>query len=88
MTEPANTPYESKNGIILCGEMGQFISSFNWSKTALGAVTQWPLLLKSTVNSVLLSPLASVILWGTDGIMIYNDGYAKIAGARHPTIFG
>src|SRR3546814_14267176 len=29
-----------------------------------------------------------VLLWGPDGIMIYNDGYAAIAGARHPEILG
>ncbi len=29
-----------------------------------------------------------VLLWGTEGHMIYNDGYSVIAGHRHPTVFG
>jgi PAS domain S-box-containing protein len=29
-----------------------------------------------------------VLLWGSDGIMIYNDGYARIAGSRLPTDLG
>ena len=37
---------------------------------------------------MLLSPVPMAMLWGTDGIMLYNDAYAAIAGARHPTILG
>ncbi|TKA95021.1 PAS domain S-box protein [Cereibacter changlensis] len=29
-----------------------------------------------------------VLLWGPDGVMIYNDAYAGFAGARHPALFG
>lgn len=32
------------------------------------------------------NPLA--LLWGADGIMIYNDAYAVIAGKRHPAMLG
>ena len=29
-----------------------------------------------------------VILWGEDGVMLYNDAYAVVAGSRHPRIIG
>jgi PAS domain S-box-containing protein len=28
------------------------------------------------------------LLWGEDGIMIYNDGYARLAADRHPKLLG
>jgi PAS domain S-box-containing protein len=29
-----------------------------------------------------------VMLWGEDGIMLYNDAYSAFAGGRHPTLLG
>jgi len=29
-----------------------------------------------------------VVLWGADGILIYNDGYAEVCGPRHPEALG
>ncbi len=29
-----------------------------------------------------------VLLWGPDGIMIYNDAYSAFAGGRHPHLLG
>ena len=29
-----------------------------------------------------------VLLWGEDGVMIYNDAYSVFAGARHPDLLG
>ena len=29
-----------------------------------------------------------VLLWGDDGIMIYNDAYSVFAGGRHPQLLG
>ncbi|WP_395818017.1 PAS domain S-box protein [Devosia sp.] len=29
-----------------------------------------------------------ITLWGPEGVMIYNDGYAVIAGKRHPEVLG
>ncbi len=34
------------------------------------------------------SPVPLVLLWGPDGIMLYNDGYAGFAGNRHPSLLG
>ena len=37
---------------------------------------------------MLASPLPQVLLWGPHGTLLYNDGYARICGARHPAILG
>jgi PAS domain S-box-containing protein len=37
---------------------------------------------------LLRSPVPIVLLWGKDGIMIYNDAYSVFAGGRHPQLLG
>lgn len=34
------------------------------------------------------SPIAQVLMWGPDHVMIYNDGYAEVAGNYHPRALG
>ncbi len=68
--------------------MANLIRSFNWSATELGPIATWPTSLTVSVNIVLQSPVPLVMLWGKDGIMIYNDAYSDFAGARHPSLLG
>ncbi|WP_246791398.1 PAS domain-containing protein [Bradyrhizobium commune] len=68
--------------------MGTLICLRNWSDTGLGPVSGWPQSLKTTVGILLRSPLPIVLLWGPDGVMIYNDAYSDFAGGRHPLLFG
>lgn len=70
------------------GEAGALIRARDWSDTGLGPVTDWPQSLKTTVGILLGSPIPIVLLWGPDGIMIYNDAYSVFAGGRHPLLFG
>ena len=70
------------------GQMGALIRAFDWSKTSLGPPAGWPQCLKTAVDIVLRSPVPLVMLWGEDGIMIYNDAYSEFAGGRHPTLLG
>ena len=37
---------------------------------------------------VLLSKVPIVMLWGEDGVMLYNDAYSVFAGGRHPGLLG
>jgi hypothetical protein len=37
---------------------------------------------------LLRSPIAIVMRWGAEGVMIYNDAYSKFGGARHPGPLG
>jgi PAS domain S-box-containing protein len=76
-----------KNTIIGNGEMAGLIRKHDWSST-LGAIEQWPGSLITSVNIILQSPVPIVMLWGKDGIMIYNDGYSVFAGGKHPGQLG
>ena len=70
------------------GALGALIRAFDWSATPLGPVSDWPQSLKTAVDVVLQSPVPLVMLWGGDGIMIYNDAYSIFAGGRHPELLG
>jgi hypothetical protein len=70
------------------GETGALIRAFDWSKTSLGPKSEWPQSLKTAVDILLQSPVPIVMLWGEDGIMIYNDAYSVFAGGRHPWLLG
>ncbi len=70
------------------GDLGALMRAFDWSKTSLGPMAGWPQSLRTATDLLLLSPVPIVMLWGTDGIMIYNDAYSAFAGARHPGLLG
>ncbi|WP_374468330.1 sensor histidine kinase [Phenylobacterium sp.] len=70
------------------GELGELIRRFDWSATSLGPISGWPPALRTATNIVLRSPLPLVMLWGPDGVMIYNDAYSVFAGQRHPWLLG
>jgi len=64
------------------------IAAKDWSTTSIGAIETWPQSLKSAVSLILLSPVPIVMLWGEDGIMLYNDAYSVFAGRRHRELLG
>ena len=70
------------------GKMGALLREHDWSRTALGPLETWPQSLRTTVGLILHSVVPIVLLWGEDGIMIYNDAYSVFAGGRHPALFG
>ena len=70
------------------GEMGDLIRRFDWGGTSLGPIPAWPASRRFTIALMLRSPLPIVTLWGADGVLVYNDAYARFAGARHPGVLG
>jgi PAS domain S-box-containing protein len=70
------------------GELASLIRQFDWTKTSLGRLEAWPQSLKTVAETLLRSPVPIVLLWGEDGIMIYNDAYSVFAGGRHPQLLG
>lgn len=70
------------------GDAALLIAAFDWSRTPVGCLDAWPQSLKTAAGLLLRSPVPIVLLWGEDGIMIYNDAYSIFAGGRHPAIFG
>ncbi len=70
------------------GEMARLIAAFDWSATPLGPLDAWPQSLKTMTGFLIGSPVPIVMLWGVDGVMIYNDAYSVFAGGRHPQLLG
>lgn len=62
--------------------------TLDWSKTNLGAVNTWPQSLRTAAQMVLASPFPNIILWGTELIQLYNDGYRELMGNKHPAGLG
>ena len=69
-------------------ELARRIAEFDWRKTSIGPIEDWPQVVRTTVALILRSPIPIVTLWGESGVMIYNDAYADFAGGRHPEILG
>ncbi|MBI0473941.1 type II toxin-antitoxin system ParD family antitoxin [Sphingomonas sp. MA1305] len=70
------------------GECAHLIRERDWSRTHLGPIESWPEALRLTVSNIVNSPVPKVLMWGRDGLMLYNDGYIAVAGAHHPHALG
>jgi len=75
---PANSPRE----------MTQRIHEMDWSATPLGSRDTWPQSLKVSVAMILASGFPMAIRWGSEQILIYNDGYRLILRDKHPNALG
>ena len=70
------------------GEAGDLVRDHGWSATTLGAIGGWHPTVRAVVQALLLSPVPMVAIWGEEGILVYNQGYAEICGPRHPEALG
>ncbi|MEE7456029.1 histidine kinase [Methylorubrum populi] len=70
------------------GVVGELVRGHDWSTTPLGSIGRWPSTVRAIVQALLLSPVPTVAIWGADGILVYNQGYAEICGPRHPEALG
>src|SRR6185503_14167945 len=70
------------------GEMGQRIRDYDWSRTSLGPVDQWPQSLRTCIRIMLTSRQPIWIGWGKELINLYNDPYIAIVGGKHPRALG
>lgn len=68
--------------------MSARIRAHDWASTPLGPIATWPQSLKTVVGMLVAAPNPMVLLWGHEGTLIYNDGYARFAGRRHPELLG
>ena len=70
------------------GTLARLIRESDWASSRLGPVSGWPRALRFTVELILRSQLPMAIMWGPDGVLLYNDAYALVAGNRHPSALG
>lgn len=69
-------------------EMDNLIYEKDWSTTPLGATSDWPQSLHTTIKICLISDSPACICWGNDLILIYNDAWEKFLGEKHPSALG
>src|SRR5579885_1586699 len=71
------------------GALGKLIREFDWAKTPLGPIENWPQSLKVSVRILLTSRFAMWMSWGPELTFLYNDAYAKMTlGKKHPWALG
>jgi PAS domain S-box-containing protein len=70
------------------GEMGARMRAFDWASTDLGAAGSWPQSLKTAVSICLNSRFPTMLWWGRDLTVLYNDPYLPILGVKHPSALG
>ena len=71
------------------GEMADRTRAFDWSKTPVGPIEQWPDTLLITVNTLLASRFPMFLWWCDDLVQFYNDAYRPSLGSdRHPRALG
>ncbi|MAK82109.1 PAS domain-containing protein [Phenylobacterium sp.] len=70
------------------GELGALMRAHQWSATALGVSQAWPQSLKTLLVVMLSAKQPMFIVWGEERTLLYNDAYAEILAAKHPTALG
>src|SRR5262245_30056315 len=85
-----NLPDDAKWTTYLAGggEMGARIRAFDWSKTPLGLIVEWPSSLLEAVSLCLRSRFQLAIYWGPQLVLLYNDAEREVIGAMHPRVLG
>ena len=68
--------------------MAARVAAFDWSKTPLGPRETWSPSLKLIVATMMASQFPMALRWGPQFVIIYNDGYLPILGAKHPEALG
>ena len=68
--------------------MGARMRALDWSKSPLGPLDAWPQSLRSTVSMLLPSKAQIVVFWGPEFVVLYNDAYRPVFGAKHPFSLG
>lgn len=65
-----------------------YLADQPWSQTPLGPPESWPAPVRTVIDLVLSSPVAMALAYGNELALVYNDGYGRLLGDRHPTAFG
>ncbi len=88
ISETLRTASFAKSLCAAGGDAGKLIAEFDWSATSVGPIETWSQSLRTMVGYLLRAPVPLVMLWGEDGVMLYNDAYSGFAGGRHPALLG
>jgi anti-sigma regulatory factor (Ser/Thr protein kinase) len=64
------------------------VDDCDWAATDLPPAGSWPPGLRSLVATVLGAPVPMALALGDRFVLVYNDAYAALLGAKHPDAFG
>ena len=79
----------ARSRIFASGEMADRTREFDWDKSILGPIEQWPQSLIVTVNNLLATKHPMFLWWGPELIQFYNDAYRRSIGSdKHPSALG
>src|SRR4051812_27251708 len=70
------------------GGVGALMRRWDWSSSPLGPPPAWPQSLRTVVSLLLQSRFPMFVAWGRELGFLYNDSYAEILGAKHPSALG
>lgn len=56
-------------------------ASYDWSASDLGNPSTWPHALRLSADVLFNAPLPSLLVWGAESRVFYNETYATLAGA-------
>ena len=76
------------NAVPTSNDAQALIARTDWSRSPLGAAGTWPQSLRTAVDIVIHSPMPMLLMWGPELTQIYNNGFALLAGSKHPHAFG
>jgi PAS domain-containing protein len=68
--------------------LGALMRAHDWSASPIGPPSGWPQSLRTALSIALNSGHPMFIAWGADLTFFYNDAYADILGAKHPSALG
>lgn len=61
-------------------EVVERLGSMDWSQTPLGAFDAWPGNLRTYAKLLDHSKIPMLVLWGKNGILLYNNAFSTLAG--------
>ena len=62
--------------------MGAVVRGFDWAATPLGPLETWPQSLRTAAGMMLDARLPMYVVWGPDHLLLYNDSYRQVLGAK------
>jgi PAS domain S-box-containing protein len=84
MHAPDRSPQHDPNLAFATGGgvMGAVLRGFDWAATPLGPLEAWPQSLRTAVSMMLNARHPMYVAWGDALLLLYNDGYRDILGAK------
>ena len=66
------------------GEMGNRVAAYAWATTPLGPIASWGEALQITLGMCLLARTPTMLTWGPEHLLFYNDAAISLLGPKHP----